>query len=55
MSCQKIKELVDAQTRNIERAFTMDNGPFVVASEYAENKENPKMWVKKLKHTKKRQ
>lgn len=47
--CQKMKELVDTQTCNIERAFTMDNGPLVVASKYAENKENPKMWVKKTK------
>ena len=30
--CQKMRELVDSKTCKIERAFTMDNGPFVVDS-----------------------
>ena len=39
--CQKMKELVDSQTRN-----TMDSGLFAVAPEYVHKKENPKKWVK---------
>ena len=42
-----MKELVDSQTRNIERAFTLDSGPFTVAPEYMHEKENPKKWVKR--------
>lgn len=49
-----MKELVDLQTRDIERAFTMDNGPFVVAPDYADNKENPNKWVKRTKAYKER-
>ena len=44
--CQKMKELVDSQTQNIERAFTMDSSPFAVAPEYVHEKQNPKKWVK---------
>ena len=47
--CQKMKELVDEQTRNIERAFTMDSGPFVVSPGYVDVKENPQKWVKQSK------
>ena len=54
MFCQKMKELVDLQTRNIERAFTMDSGPFAVAQEYLHEKENPKKWVKRSKVYKER-
>jgi len=42
--CQKMKELVDSQTRN-----TMDSGLFAVAPEYVHEKENPKKWVKRSK------
>ena len=52
--CQKMKEFVDSQTRNIERAFTMDSGPFAVAPEYVHEKENPKKWVKRSKVYKER-
>ena len=30
MFCQKMKELVDSQTLDIERAFTHDTGPYAV-------------------------
>ena len=49
-----MKELVDSQTRNIERAFTMDNGPFDVAPLYAQKKENPKKWVQQSEAHKER-
>lgn len=52
--CQKMKELVDFQTWNVERAFTMDSGPFVVAPGYVDQKENPHMWVKQSKAYKER-
>ena len=54
MFCQKMKGLVDSQTRNIERAFTMDSSPFAVAPEYMHEKENPKKWVKRSKVYKER-
>lgn len=54
MFCQKMKGLVDSQTRNIERAFTMDSGLFAVAPEYMHEKENPKKWVKRSKVYKER-
>ena len=44
--CTKMKELVDKQTRNIERAFTMDTGSYMVWGRYSCNKQNPKMWTK---------
>lgn len=52
--CQKMKELVDFQTQNVERAFTMDSGPFVVAPGYVDQKENPHTWVKQSKAYKER-
>lgn len=52
--CHKMKELVDSQTRNIERAFTMDSGPFIVAPDYADKKDNPQKWVKQSKPYKER-
>ena len=44
-----MKDLVDIQTRNVERAFTMDSGPFVVAPGYTDKRENPQKWVKQSK------
>jgi hypothetical protein len=36
---------VDSQTRNVERAFTMDTSPFVIAPGYTGKKETPQKWV----------
>ena len=44
--CQKMKELVDNQTLDIERAFTLDTGPYAVSDVYLQYKENPRKWVK---------
>ena len=49
MFCQKMKELVDNQTLYIERAFTLDTGPYGVSDAYCQNKENPRKWVKQSK------
>ena len=49
-----MKDLVDTQTRNVERAFTMDSGPFIVAPGYADKREIPKKWVKQSKVYKER-
>ena len=45
--CQKMKELVDAQYRNVERAFTLNTGPYMVSPNYSSYRENPTKWVKK--------
>ena len=44
--CKQMKELVDSQTQDIEKAFTMDTGPFAVAAGYHQYRENPRKWVK---------
>ena len=44
--CSKMKELVDKQTRDIERAFTMDTGSYMIAEKYCSEKQNPKQWTK---------
>ena len=36
-----MKELADNQTQDIERAFTLDTGPYAVATGYCQYKENP--------------
>ena len=46
MFCQKMKELVDNQTLDIERSFTLDTGPYAVSDAYLQYKENPRKWVK---------
>ena len=47
--CAEMKELVDSQTRDIERAFTLDTGPYAVSPPYHKYKENPRKWVKESK------
>ena len=42
--CQKFEELVDMQTRNIERAFTLSNGPYCVLPLYSDLLQKPKCW-----------
>jgi hypothetical protein len=44
--CQKLEELVDAQSNNIERAFTIQNGPYTVAPLYSDLRNTPKDWFK---------
>ena len=43
--CNKM-ELVESQYRNVEKAFTLNTGPFAVSNDYAEYRENPVNWVK---------
>jgi hypothetical protein len=50
--CNKMKELVDAQFRNVERAFTLNSGPYKVSTKYESFAENPSKWVKKSTHLK---
>ena len=38
--CQKFEELVDMQTRNIERAFTLSNGPYCVCTQICYRNQN---------------
>ena len=47
--CAEMRELVDSQARDIERAFTLDTGPYEVSPPYHRYKENPRMWVKESK------
>ena len=47
--CKQMKELIDSQTQDIEKAFTMDIGPFAVAAGYHQYRENPRKWVKESK------
>ena len=47
--CKQMKELVDNQMQDIEKAFTMDTGPFAVAAGYHQYRENPRKWVKESK------
>ena len=44
--CQKMKELVDTQYRNVERAFTLNTGPYMISPKYSSYQENPTKWVK---------
>ena len=44
--CQKMKELVESQTQDIESPFTLDAGPYAVSVAYLQYKENPRKWVK---------
>lgn len=50
--CDKFEELVDTQTRNIERAFTIGNGPYRVSSLYPELIQKPSQWLKLSKTAK---
>ena len=43
-----MKELVDTQFRNVERAFTVNTGPYVVSQDYKAHFQNPSKWVKAL-------
>ena len=36
-----MKELMDNQTLDIERAFTLNIGPYAMSDAYCQNKENP--------------
>ena len=47
--CAEMRELVDSQARHIERAFTLDTGPYEVSPPYHRYKENPRKWVKESK------
>ena len=47
--CAEMRELVDSQARDIERAFTLDTGPYEVSPPYHRYKENPRKWVKESK------
>lgn len=44
-----MRELVTTQTRDIERAFAMDSGPYQVADRYSESKMDSQTWIKKSK------
>lgn len=50
--CEKFEELVDMQTRSIELAFTIGNGPYRVAPLYSELKQKPNIWLKLSKSAK---
>ena len=52
--CNKMKELVDSQTQDIESAFTLDSGPYAVSTAYWKYKENPRKWVSQSKAYKQR-
>lgn len=45
--CKKMKELIDKQRREIERAFTMDTGSYKVAEKYSGKQHDPKSWTKR--------
>ena len=47
--CKQMKELVDSQTQDIEKAFTIHTGPFAVVAGYHHYKENTRKWVKESK------
>ena len=44
--CKKMKELIDKQRHEIERAFTMDTGSYKVAERYSGKQHDPKSWTK---------
>ena len=47
--CAKMCEHVSMQTRDIERAFTMDSGPYEVVDRYSDYKHNALVWIKNSK------
>lgn len=52
--CNEMKELVERQFRDVERAFTLDAGPYEVAPDYVVHKENATKWVKRSMQYKQR-
>ena len=44
--CNKMKELIERQRQDVEHAFTLNTGPYEVASEYQLHQENAAQWVK---------
>lgn len=52
--CNKMKSLVERQFRDVERAFTLDTGPYEVAPNYLAHKENATKWVKQSTQYKQR-
>ena len=45
--CSKMRELVDTQYRNVEKAFTLNTGPYAASQCYMVYQENPINWIKK--------
>jgi hypothetical protein len=52
--CNEMKDLAEGQYRNVERAFTLDAGPYEVAPDYLAHKENASKWVKRSAQYKQR-
>ena len=52
--CNEMKSLVERQFRDVERAFTLDTGPYEVAPNYLPHKENATKWVKRSAQYKQR-
>lgn len=44
--CEKLEELVNMQTRNIERAFTLNSGPYRVSPLYSDMQQKPNTWIR---------
>ena len=49
---ERMRELVLRQYRGIERAFTVDSGPYKVSGDYIHHKQQPNKWVKLSKCSK---
>lgn len=45
--CNEMKALVERQFRDVERAFTLNTGPYEVAPDYLSHRENATKWVKR--------
>ena len=46
--CNQMKELVEQQYRNVERAFTLNTGPYEVSPEYVSNREDTVLYVVRM-------
>ena len=54
MFCNEMKSLVERQFCDVERAFTLNTGPYEVAQTYISHKENATKWVKRSEQYKQR-
>lgn len=45
--CNEMKNLVERQFRDVERAFTLNTGPYEVSPSYISHRENATKWVKR--------